>query len=81
MMVKARPTALEIDYTNHRGERRVRRISPVFLKYIRSEFHGPDLHYIMVAVDLERNVLRSFLMSNIHSMKEVSRHPVWSYEI
>lgn len=64
------PSTLEIDYTNHRGERRRRLVRPSEVAWMESPWH-PGAHWILVAEDIEKGVGRHFLMANIHSMAEV----------
>lgn len=67
-----------IDYTNHRGERRERRIRPTGLIWHPegTEWHkGPQ--WILWAVDLEPTgseprPVKGFAMTGIHSWKPVS---------
>lgn len=61
-----------IDYTNHEGQRRVRRIGKI------SVFHGttphhPGLNYFLEATDLDRGSVRHFAVACIHSYREVTR--------
>ena len=55
-----------IDYTNHRGERAPRRILPLRIVWESSQWH-PAEQWILVAVDIEKGVERSFAMKDIHS--------------
>lgn len=57
-----------IDYTNWRGERRVRHVLPFDFAFVRSEYH-PGEQWIMRASDMERmdGILRDFAMAQIHS--------------
>ncbi len=61
-----------IDYTNHRGERRKRVISPVgvLLNSREAEFHAGQ--WVMRAIDVERAVVRDFALANIHSWKDAT---------
>lgn len=60
---------VEIDYTNHRGARAWRRIK------VRSFFFGTskpwhlEPQWLMTAVDLDRQVERTFAMSNVHDVR------------
>ena len=68
----ASPGEVLIDYTNHRGVRRMRRIIPQALLW---SPHGTDWHkepqWILWAADLEngRKPIKGFAMSGIHSWK------------
>lgn len=57
-----------IDYTNWRGERRVRHVLPYDLAFTASEWH-PHPQWILKALDMERGdgILRDFAMSSIHA--------------
>ena len=46
-----------IDYTNWKGERRERRITPLSVQFENSEWH-PETQWILEAVDEERGVIR-----------------------
>jgi predicted DNA-binding transcriptional regulator YafY len=62
---------VEIDYTNHAGERRVRRIRPLALRFGTTPKQA-EPRYTIDAIDLERNVERSFSVRDIHSWRELS---------
>lgn len=55
-----------IDYTNHRGERRVRCVRPVSIWYGATDHH-PRLGWLLAARDIESGEIRYFAMANIHS--------------
>lgn len=58
-----------IDYTNYKGERRKRIVTPVRLFYVQkgqNEWHK-DAQWIMVAIDQQSNTPKDFAMKNIHS--------------
>ncbi len=55
-----------IDYTNWKGERRVREVSPVNISFTRTEHH-PKTEWILRAWDVEKRAYRDFAMKNIHS--------------
>lgn len=57
---------VEIDYTNHRGERSKRFIRPVKLTWGLSEWH-PGNQWILLAFCYEKQSHREFAMSSIHS--------------
>ena len=58
--------SVRIDYTNHRGQRGIRLISPIGLKLESNEFH-PETQWILYAIDLDKNSVRGFAMKDIHS--------------
>lgn len=64
-MVAARET-VTIDYTNWRGERGARLIYPLAIRFENNEWH-PESQWLLEAVDLEKNEIRTFAMKNIHS--------------
>jgi len=53
-----------IDYVNWRGQRRVRRVLPHYMRWGRSEFH-PEHQWLFVATDLADGVQKEFAMSGI----------------
>ena len=55
-----------IDYANWRGERSHRHIKPISIDFTSNEWH-PEPQWIMDALDLDKNEVRSFAMSGIHS--------------
>ncbi len=55
-----------IDYTNYRGERAVRRIRPLTVRFENSEWH-PETQWLLRAVDIEKGATRDFAMKDIHS--------------
>lgn len=68
-----------IDYTNHRGERRERRIVPYALEFETSEWH-PEPQWVVVAKDLDKDAVRSFPVLNIHGWHPGGYHgdePLW----
>ena len=65
---------VEIDYTNWRGERRVRKIAPLCINYEENRYH-PGPQWILWATDLEEKeerVLKQFAMKNIHSWRPLN---------
>jgi predicted DNA-binding transcriptional regulator YafY len=59
--------AVLIDYTNHRGERAMRRIHPLSLSFENNEWH-PETQWILEAADLDKGgELRGFALKDIHS--------------
>lgn len=59
-------TEIIIDYTNHRGERALRRISPLGgMQFTKTEWH-PEYQWFLYARDIERDKLRLFAMKDIH---------------
>ena len=64
----AKREAVEIDYTNWRGERSIRHIWPMQLFYGINKYHSGPQWFVM-AVDLEKRAVRVFAMKLIHSWK------------
>lgn len=63
------PYYVTILYTNHRGERRERRITPHGLYYGTSAWHEKE-QWLLDAYDLEKGEKRTFAMEQIHSWKQ-----------
>ena len=55
-----------IEYTNWRGERTHRHIKPISIDFTSNKWH-PEPQWIMDALDLDKNEVRSFAMSGIHA--------------
>lgn len=63
---------VEIDYTNHRGERRLRKIKPINCEISSNKYH-PKLCWMWNAKDVEdNNIVKTFPVSNIHSWRELN---------
>ena len=54
-----------IDYTNHRGERSIRRILPIEISFENNEWHHTT-QWILYAVDMDRGEERTFALANVH---------------
>jgi hypothetical protein len=63
-----------IDYTNHRGERAIRRIIPVSIRYATSEWHTRP-QWLLIAFDLDKRAHRSFALKDVHSWKDGDEVP------
>lgn len=59
----------DIDYTNYRGERGRKRIRVLRVDFGRNEYH-PTPGILVVAVDLERDVERTYAASGLHDIAE-----------
>ena len=58
-----------IDYTNWRGERRVRLIQPIEMgMYFGSNEYHKEPQWLLRAIDCESNGIRTFALRNIHAM-------------
>lgn len=62
---------VEIDYTNWKGERSLRRIRPTCLAWSFGNDWHPDPQFVLVALDLDKNQERTFAMSGIHSWRSL----------
>jgi predicted DNA-binding transcriptional regulator YafY len=60
-----------IDYTNHRGERRNRRVTPKHLAFTSNEWHATE-QWLLVARDEDICEDRTFALSQIHRWEEAS---------
>ncbi len=70
---KVEARVVEIDYTNHRGERRTRRIIPCqqTLRFVETPHHTPA-QWVFDAWDVERNLQRTFAFKSVHSWTVVT---------
>jgi hypothetical protein len=59
-----------IDYTNHRGERRERRIVPKLLWFGMTEHHQTS-QWLLDATDVEKGEPRTFALRDVHSWQPV----------
>lgn len=64
---------VELDYTNHRGERAVRRVQPLGLRFESTEWH-PEPQWVLQAFDLDRRAERSFALQDVHSWNPAAVH-------
>ena len=63
--------AVEIDYTNWRGERSTRKIMPHRWMFENNEWHA-ETQWLLYALDIEKQEMRTFALANIHSWKPVA---------
>lgn len=61
---------VEIDYTNWRGERSVRRVEPTGFYYGQTEFH-PNPQWLLIARDVIKG-RRVFAMKDIHRWTDLT---------
>lgn len=54
-----------VDYTNYRGERRVRAVLPLKVVFAATAYH-PTPQWLLVVTDLERGEERTLAFSGIH---------------
>jgi hypothetical protein len=57
-----------IDYTNHKGQRALRKIVPRRIYYGESPWH-PGGQYLLNALDVDKRAERTFAMASIHSWR------------
>lgn len=57
-----------VDYTNWRGQRKLRRIVPREIRFGSNDWH-PEEQWLLLASDLESGQQREFAMKDIHSWK------------
>jgi predicted DNA-binding transcriptional regulator YafY len=57
---------VRILYTNYRGETTLRRIVPERVHFASTDWH-PKPQWLLDALDVERNAMRSFAMKDIRS--------------
>jgi predicted DNA-binding transcriptional regulator YafY len=61
---------VEIDYTNFRGKREIRRIVPIKMYFGRNKFHEADGEaWFLVAWAVDRRAYRTFNLKKIHEWK------------
>lgn len=67
-MIPYHPMLVEIGYTNWRGERRKRVISPTSMTWGESKYHK-GVQWLLLAVDGDDRQSKEFAMKDIHSWK------------
>jgi hypothetical protein len=60
-----------VNYTNYRGETQDRKIRPIRIWFGSTQWH-PTEQWLMDAIDLERNVQRTFAMCDIHNWEDIN---------
>ncbi len=63
-----------IDYTNYRGERAIRRILPLRMRFAATEWH-PERQWLLTAIDVEKDAERDFAMRDVHSWAPADTDP------
>jgi hypothetical protein len=63
-------TVVEIDYTNHRGVRAMRRIRPLEFHFGTSPYH-PEPQFLIEAIDLDKGGHRTFAAKDVHDWKVI----------
>lgn len=58
-----------IDYTNHRGERRERRVRPYKVWFGESPYHKDGRQWFWTALDYEKDEERDFAVKDIHAWR------------
>ena len=61
---------VKIDYTNYKGERSWRTISPDTLSFSTNTWH-PVRQWLLRAWDVEKKAVREFAMKDIHEWKHI----------
>ena len=56
-----------IDYTNWKGQRSIRTISPPFTFYFGSTEYHPVQQPLLKAIDVDKKAYRTFAMKDIHN--------------
>lgn len=59
-------TSIWIDYTNHRGARRIREVVPKEIFFGEAPYH-PETQWFLYATDVEKSVPRTFAVAQIHA--------------
>ena len=67
-LASGQATAIEILYTNYRGETGRRKIIPSALRYGATEYH-PEPQWLMDAFDLDKQAERTFALLDIQEWK------------
>jgi predicted DNA-binding transcriptional regulator YafY len=63
------PDEVHIDYTNWKGDRSWRRITPRGIRFGTTDYH-PDACWLLDAFDLDKQAMRSFALKDIHEWVE-----------
>lgn len=58
--------AINIEYTNYRGERGIRKILPLKIWFGATQWHS-DEQWLLKAIDIEKGVERDFALRDIHN--------------
>jgi predicted DNA-binding transcriptional regulator YafY len=65
---------VRIDYTNWRGRRSWRTITPQSIAFSETKWHA-DRQWILTAWDHDKGALRGFAMAGIHAWEPVKEGP------
>ena len=57
-------TSITFCYTNYRGEKSIRTVDILEVRHMVSPYHGDDQHWFLIAVDLDKRVIRSFKLAD-----------------
>jgi hypothetical protein len=63
---------VDIDYTNYRGERAVRRIVPREMFFGSTDYHA-EPQWLLAAIDVSKKAERVFAMRDVHSWTPVNQ--------
>jgi predicted DNA-binding transcriptional regulator YafY len=66
MTIDNKDRLVTIDYTNWRGERRLRTIKPIEIEFTHNEWHKVD-QWLLRAKDMEKGEVRYFALTGIHA--------------
>lgn len=66
---KERQMKVEIDYTNHRGERQKRNITPISIRFDTTRWHPGPQQWLLDATDENKGEMRTFAMKDIHGWR------------
>lgn len=58
-------TIIQFEYTNHRGEKAVRKVRPIRIWFGSTAWH-PEAQWLLEGFDLDRKETRDYAMSNMH---------------
>lgn len=71
-IVEDKARCVHIDYTNWRGERRVRLIKPIEIEYTWTQYH-PVKQWLLRAKDMEDGKVKEFAFADIHSWRAATK--------
>ena len=72
---KYAPQIVAIDYTNYKGNRALRRVTPLEL-YMGQTEHHIEFQWLLKAYDQDKKVIRDFAVQLIHSLQFLQEEPV-----
>ncbi len=66
--------AIILDYTNYRGERSRRTVTPINIHFGSNEWH-PEPQWLLLAMDHDKGNTRLFAVKDIHSWTPAQTEP------